>query len=351
MYTCGECGKELNTNNSHNWRCENKDCDAYHLGDRDIHTRGGGYAAKICPNCAEEMYWTRRTSHWECDECGYGNQNDEQPVCDCGCVAAWKCPNSSCLKCCPGCERHEKEAEEDDHDAQNCKCGRKAAIDCEYGECGTCCTGCSRHGENTENDDDEDEGWVPDCNSCEDDEDVTGPDEDDDYYCSYCEHYIDDDGDCIDDDCDCDEDEEEDDYHYDDEIILDIQLENNVERILLPKINTQLWIIADRKKMKSIDGDIEQIDIILRPTAINNNGILLISAMNLPSELTSIDVDSVERMRKSVGAEFSFILFDPKMSVTQNVFDRIQQYPMRAIHLKEPLHDSLLNLIKSGIGL
>ena len=249
---------------------------------------------------------------------------------------------------------------QDDDWVPDCdECGDASHVDGPYSDGDYYCSYCSHN--ISIDDEDEDDGWVPDCNSCEDDEDVTGPDEDGDYYCGYsgCEHYIDDDGDCIDDGCDCDEDEDdededdedEDDYYDEDEIIPDIQLGDRVDRILLPKINTQIWIIADRKKMKSIDGDIEQIDIILRPTAINNNGMLLISAMNLPSELTSFDVDSVERMRKSIGAEFSFILFDPKMSVTQNVFDRIQQYPMRAIHLKEPLHDSLLNLIKSGIGL
>lgn len=47
--------------------------------------------------------------------------------------------------------------------------------------------------------DDDGDSWVPACNSC-DEEDVSGPDEDGDYYCGYCDHYIDDDGDCIDDD-------------------------------------------------------------------------------------------------------------------------------------------------------
>ena len=72
---CGECGEDLNTSNPHNWRCENEDCDAYHMGDHDIGTRDGGSGEMECPECGETMYWTRRTSHWECDECDYSSND------------------------------------------------------------------------------------------------------------------------------------------------------------------------------------------------------------------------------------------------------------------------------------
>ncbi len=71
------------------------------------------------------------------------------------------------------------------------------ADDCSKELCGNCCSGegCSRHGEG-----------VPDCGQCGDGDDVTGPDDDNEYYCSACDHHIDDDGDCVTDPCEtCDE--------------------------------------------------------------------------------------------------------------------------------------------------
>jgi hypothetical protein len=54
----------------------------------------------------------------------------------------------------------------------------------------------------------DDDDWVPSCNKCEDADDVTGPDDDDEYHCSHCEHYIDSDGDCVTDPCStCDDDD------------------------------------------------------------------------------------------------------------------------------------------------
>lgn len=56
-----------------------------------------------------------------------------------------------------------------------------------------------------EGEEDEDEDWVPSCNKCEDSGDVS--DLGGDYYwCSHCEHDIDEDGDCVKDPCStCDE--------------------------------------------------------------------------------------------------------------------------------------------------
>ena len=53
--------------------------------------------------------------------------------------------------------------------------------------------------------DSDDEEWVPECNTCEDSSDVSDPGGDY-YWCSHCEHDIDDDGDCVTDPCStCDE--------------------------------------------------------------------------------------------------------------------------------------------------
>jgi len=86
------------------------------------------------------------------------------------------------------------------HDCNNCD--QTAAADCPNGQCGSCCSGCKRHGSD----------WVPDCNSCGDDDDVTGPDEDDEYYCSHCDHHIDEDGDCVSGCNSCGEDDDYEDY-------------------------------------------------------------------------------------------------------------------------------------------
>lgn len=98
------------------------------------------------------------------------------------------CVTSDCSKC------------DDDDEQSFCYCGQQAARNCRNDQCGSCCSGdnCSRHGD-----------WVPSCNTCECDSDVTGPDEDDEYYCSDCDHHIDDDGDCV---SDCDSCEGEGEY-------------------------------------------------------------------------------------------------------------------------------------------
>ena len=83
------------------------------------------------------------------------------------------CVTSDCSNC-------------DDEEPSFCNCGQLAAHDCPNDQCGTCCIGCARHG-----------GDVPSCNSCSCDSDVSGPDDDDEYYCSDCDHHIDEDGDCV----------------------------------------------------------------------------------------------------------------------------------------------------------
>ena len=56
-----------------------------------------------------------------------------------------------------------------------------------------------------DDDDDDDDDWVPSCNKCDDSDDVSDPGGDY-YWCSHCEHDIDNDGDCVTDPCStCDE--------------------------------------------------------------------------------------------------------------------------------------------------
>lgn len=58
---------------------------------------------------------------------------------------------------------------------------------------------------------------VPSCNKCNDAADVTGPDDDGDYYCSHCEHYIDSMGNCKTSSCptcDSGDDDDDDDTYY-----------------------------------------------------------------------------------------------------------------------------------------
>jgi len=62
---------------------------------------------------------------------------------------------------------------------------------------------------------DDDDGWVPCCASCKDVDDVSGSvDDDDDWYCSRCDEYIDEDGDVVDYDDDDDDDDDDPQYCY-----------------------------------------------------------------------------------------------------------------------------------------
>ena len=125
------------------------------------------------------------------------DDDDDYPSC-------YKCGDSDDVSD-PGgdyywCSHCEIEIDDDGELVQyDCHCGQSAAADCPNDECGSCCSGCKRHGGD----------WVPDCNTCGGDDDVSGPDEDDEYYCSDCDHHIDDDGDCVS-DCDSCGDEDED---------------------------------------------------------------------------------------------------------------------------------------------
>ncbi|MBK39449.1 MAG: hypothetical protein CMB50_04415 [Euryarchaeota archaeon] len=134
----------------------------------------------------------------ECNECGDSDDvsgPDEDDEYHCSHCDHYIDEDGDCVTSdCSTCEREDEQI--------YCRCGQLAARDCRYDLCGSCCDGqyCPRHGD-----------WVPECGQCDSSHDVTGPDEDGEYYCGECDHYIDEDGDCLTDSCEtCDAYEEPD---------------------------------------------------------------------------------------------------------------------------------------------
>ena len=63
MPNCNSCREELNTNNPHNWRCDNEDCVQYHRGHQDMIGE-----TSECHRCGDYGEW--RGDVFRCRECG-----------------------------------------------------------------------------------------------------------------------------------------------------------------------------------------------------------------------------------------------------------------------------------------
>ena len=195
-YSCNQCGKDLSGDLDSDDEIHCDDCDHYVDSDGDcvsthrLHCLSCDGGRPSCPGCdgsTTDNYYQDDEDDWvyhyDCDgDCTHSIDEDG----DCR-LAVCGNPCTDCNSSCSSCG--------------NIECNH--GPECEFRRNGNCNL-CHCHHEDIEEEDDDDDNDFPSCNKCGDVNDVIDPGGRY-YWCNYCNHDIDSDGDCVTNSCDtCD---------------------------------------------------------------------------------------------------------------------------------------------------